>query len=103
MMDKRAAHSYWVMQCPVISTGHLTADVAARFAEAMPGGEFFYGLYHAPTTHGGFVACPDETVLDDEVPRCLRDCMRWAMREGFEWLRFDADGDQIGELTVYEW
>lgn len=27
----------------------------------------------------------------------------WAEREGFEWVRFDADGDQIGELTVYEW
>lgn len=106
-MNKRVEKDYWVMRVPVISTAHLTENVARELAETLPG-EDFYGFYNAVTPHGGFIACGEE--IDDgfnspliDTPKCLRDCLRWANREGFEWIRFDADGDQVGELTIYEW
>ena len=103
-MNKRAETDYWVMRVPVISTAHITEDVARELAETLPG-EDFYGLLNAVTPFGGFVACDDPDYPSDmpPLPKCLRDCFNWAVDEGFEWIRFDADGDQIGELTVYEW
>lgn len=107
-MNKRAETDYWVMRVPVISTAHLTEDVARELSETLPG-EDFHGLLNAVTPFGGFVACDDPDSPGDlggeigPLPKCLRDCFRWANREGFEWVRFDADGDQIGELPVYEW
>lgn len=102
MNDKRAETGYWVMRCPVISTAHMTEDVAQELADTLPGEDVF-GCYCAVTGHGGFVRAPDDEAEFESLPVSLRDCLRWAKREGFEWLRFDADGDQIGELTVYEW
>ncbi len=98
----------WVMHIPVITTAHLTQEVAQALAEVLPG-EDFYGLYCAVTAHGGFVAFGELGPMDLlELPKCLADVARWARRTGtpeecWEWVRFDADGDQIGELTVYEW
>ena len=103
-MNKRAEKDYWVMRVPVISTAHLTEDVACELAETLPC-EDFYGLLHAGTPFGGFVACddPDPPPTMEPLPKCLHDCFTWACDEGFEWIRFDAEGDQIGELPVYEW
>ena len=95
---------YWVLQAPVISSEHLTENVAQELRDLLPG-EDFYGFLAAVTPFGGFIACddPDAPSTEPPLPQCLRDCFRWANNEGFEWVRFDADGDQIGELTVYEW
>lgn len=101
--DSQAAKpSYWVMQCPVISTGHLTAELGKKLSELLPG-EDFHGFVAAVTPFGGFIACSDEGSLDNEVPACLADALRWCLKEGFEWLRFDSDGDFIPELTTYDW
>lgn len=107
MTDKRDSHGYWVMQCPVISTAHVTAEVGEAMRNAPPHLDenpgALYGLYYAITMHGAFIACPDDTVLDSEVPKCLRDCFRWAQSEGLEWIRFDCEGDFIPELPEYDW
>lgn len=101
-MSKRAQRGCWVMQCPVISTGHVPEDVRDAMLEA-PGKDSFYGLYHAPTEHGCFVACPDDLGVQEALPIPLRNCVAWAIRNGFKWLRFDADGDLIPELKTYDW
>lgn len=102
-MNKRATRGYWTMELPVISTGHLTEEVAEALSKVLPG-EDFYGYYCAVTGHGGFVHFGDlEADERGNLPACLRDVAEWAEREEFEWVRFDSDGDRIEGLPYYEW
>lgn len=100
-MGKRDERGYWVMKCPVLTTGHLTGDVAAGLTEVLPG-EDFHGLDVMIGAFGAMVRCVDEEEVLKSVPACLRTALAWAIAEGFDWVRFDAEGDQIGDLTVYE-
>ncbi len=50
---------------------------------------------------GYFVAVPDE--LDDDMPKCLRDCCKFAQENGADWIMFDCDVNTISDLPVYGW
>lgn len=92
----------WVMHVPVLSTGHLTYKTAN--AEITPDHNGPGDLLTIRFPEGFLVFCSDESVLVDiDVPGDLRACLKWAQTNGYEWLRFDSAGDQVGELPVYEW
>lgn len=101
-MSEQEVHAYWVMRCPMITTAHLTQDVAQALADTPPG-EDFYGAPCMIGSHGGMICTSASLVLSSDAPESLRRVVAWARREGFDWLRVDADGDQIGELMIYEW
>ncbi|WP_267122693.1 hypothetical protein [Xanthomonas sacchari] len=100
-MRKQHERGYWVIECPVITTAHLTYEAAEILAQTLPGEDFF-GAPCMIGSHGGAIGCSDAVRLDGCAPKCVRDVISWGRHEGFDWIRLDADGDQIGELTVYD-
>lgn len=98
---------YWTMHIPVISTAHLTMEIAAEMTALLPG-EDLYGLECAVTAFGAFVRFPeDHEALEDtpDLPTCLRDVAVWVIGRQQEcaWVRFDRDGDVRDGLPVYDW
>lgn len=93
----------WVMQAPVLSTGHLTQATMERLSQNST-----IGLYVIAYDGGAFVFCSDASLLhgaagDDKAPDDLAACLRWAMDRGYEWIRFDADGSTVEALPTYQW
>ena len=94
----------WVMQAPVLSTGHLTQATMERLSQDNNA----FGLYTITYDKGVFVFCSDASCLqgaadDDKAPDDLAACFRWAMGRGYEWSRFDADGSTVEALPTYRW
>ena len=101
-MNKRNANGYWTMSAPVISEGHLAEEVHEAMMETLPG-EDFHGALCMIGSHGALVRCDDLELLPSDTPACLRNALEWAKGEGFEWVRFDTDGDVIPGLELFEW
>jgi len=90
------------MHAPVISDLHLRTATHAKISQA---GNVF-GLHRFVYDRGVFVFACEETALQthaeyEDIPSDLAGCFRWAWGEGFEWIRFDADGDLISGLSVF--
>jgi len=88
----------WIMSVPVISTAHLPADVYQRLAEIMEEA-------HMATMKGGCgdLLCIDENDLDEKEDPELFAVVSYFRGKGYDYLRFDADGDVIGDLPVWDW
>lgn len=93
------------MQAPVISNWHLKPATLDALQASSPNHPNEFGFYILLTDCGAMVYCSDAAELDGdpEVPEDLRACLAWNIRQGFEWIRFDAAGDVIDELPQYDW
>lgn len=92
---------------PVISTAHITREVADRLdsrrqqwcaCATYPDVGFFLYL-DEPYSPGG-----------DPVPQCLLDILDWRMRleregklDNSHWVRLDCDADLVDDLPTYDW
>ena len=96
-----------VHNIPVISTSHLTKDVAARLdqdASTWCGGAGYQGC-------GYFLYLDEPSAPEAEsVPQCLLDIRDWRMQlekegklDNSRWVRLDWDADTVDGLRVYEW
>lgn len=95
--------SFQVMHAPVISDIHLDAATRVKLLQDRN----VFGLRRFVYDQGVFVFASDETTLHthvdyEDIPSDLADCFRWAWAEGFEWIRFDSDGDVVASLSVFE-
>ncbi len=102
MNKKKRAYKGWVMKAPVISTGHLTRATADELGCHPPQQDNAFDVIAIPTGYGVMVHCKSASELAGAPPD-LRRCGTWARKFGFDWLRFDADGDVVAELPWYEW
>lgn len=90
----------WIMRVPVISTRHIQESTMRAITEQ----DENLPTVACPTPWGAFVGV-GQTEQDDanlEYPD-LFPVFTWAERSGYEWVRFDAEGDDIDDLPVYEW
>jgi hypothetical protein len=89
------------MQIPVISTEHLTKEVADALTAQ---GDSNPWVICAPYEYGYFLWVSHDN--DDEVgmPQCLRD-IRDALDAGGTgvWVRLDSDANPIQNAPVYQW
>lgn len=92
----------WIMRAPVISTRHLNQKVVKDLAADPPGFNELSGLFVLPAPDGLLVYASDIQEIND-LPDELQACLRWSITHGFEWLRFDADGDVIEGLQTFDW
>ena len=90
---------------PVISTAHLTADVAERLAE---GGTHWCPCASWP--NGFFMFLDELEDGEEEVPQCLLDIRNWLRAyeksnvvDNSRWVRLDSDGAHAEGLPVYDW
>lgn len=79
---------------PVISTIHMpgTNAIADLMAMDLPAANWMYG---------GFVLVTQE-IDASEATAWLRPISEWAIRNGFDWVRFDCDGEQVVGLPKFE-
>lgn len=97
-----------VMRLPVLSTAHLTAEEGARHSADWPthclesehGFVVYFGTFYqlreSIEVHAG---APDAC----EQWAGFLHCAKWAEARGFEWIRFDSDGEKRDDLHAYEW
>ena len=94
---------FQVMHAPVISAAHLEKATRIKLSEDRN----VFDLYRFVYDHGVFVFASAEADLISR-PNCedistdLASCFRWAWKEGFEWIRFDIDGDVIYSLPMFD-
>ncbi len=95
---------YWIIHIPVISTAHITQEIAAEMSKLLPGEEL-YGLDCAVAPFGAFVRFPEDLDELPDLPECLRAIATWAWSQPQEyaWVRIDQDGDVRDGLPVYDW
>lgn len=92
---------------PVISTAHITEEVAQQLAR----NPYRWCAGAAFSDSGFFLFLDDPTPeLGDEVPQCLLDIRDWRMkleREGkldnSRWVRLDRDAELADDLPTYDW
>lgn len=91
---------------PVISTAHLTREVADRLD-----GEHQSWCACAVYRDVGFFLFLDEPNDGDEpVPQCLLDIRDWRMKleqegrlDNSRWVRLDCDAEVVEGLPTYDW
>jgi len=44
----------------------------------------------------------EEEAIDGTLPDDLLAVVNYASREGFDWIKFDADGERYDKLPIYE-
>ncbi len=90
----------WVMRAVVINNGHLPEEEFNRLRNTWA--EEFRDVQNF---NDGMIVYTGEDVdsIDDEYPEDLKNCIRWAIEQGFTHVRFDPDGEVIPELTDYGW
>lgn len=84
-----------IMTCPVISTGHLTAETRTELDENNGGCSFMSGPY-------GWMFYVQQDGDFDNMPGDLAVVMVWARANGWQWVRFDVDADVVPELPYFE-
>lgn len=94
---------FQVMHAPVISAAHLDKTTRIKLSEDRNA----FDLYRFVYDHGVFVFASTEADLlsrpnCEDIPTDLAECFRWAWQEGFEWIRFDTDGDVIGSIPLFD-
>ena len=90
---------------PVISTPHLTVDVAEALTNQRnnnpwaPCADWEHGFFLCLERIGRHCGEPVA------APRCLSDIREWLIDNGFNscWVRLDSDGPTVGDLPSYEW
>ena len=54
--------------------------------------------------YGWFVlVCGWDDDPDANIPEDLKDCLEFASRHGYDWIMFDPEEDEVGELSTYHW
>ena len=93
-----------------LSAGHLTPEtrealintsVQGRMASGWPAlsiGEYEYGWFVTVPP----LDIPGVGAQMHNLPRDLRECLFYAFQQGAELIRFDADGDECGDITFYQ-
>lgn len=99
---------------PVISTAHLTREVAERLSKE---GNNNPWCPCASWEHGFFVHLDDleaRAVEGEPTPRCLIEIRDWMRKKNLsaingdlntraDWVRLDQDADTVNELNSYPW
>lgn len=88
-----------VHQIPVISTSHLTREVAEQLTRERDKNPW---CTCAAWEHGYFLYLDE---LPEGAPKCLEDICQWLKKHSFTacWVRLDCDGAPQEDLPTYDW
>lgn len=89
-----------IHRMPVISTGHLTEEVAKQLTT--DGGMKHRWCSCAPWTFGYFIHLDEP---DEDAPQCLKDIRAWMLKHSIRggWVLLDQDAEQMEDLPTYDW
>jgi hypothetical protein len=91
----------WTITLPVVTTAHISRAtcVALENRAAIAG-----VMESASYSHGFFVRFNFEPI--DDMAKLLPDIAAlrcWALRRKHDWVRIDADGDEVDGLPKFDW
>lgn len=86
----------WILTVPVISTAHLREETYARLL-----GEIAWGRRAGAISGEQCWVFVGENTNDEGCE--LHGVCAWAREEGYEYVRFDGNGDRIESLPTYNW
>lgn len=103
-----------LISLPVISTSHLTQEVAATLT-ALGNGNAWVPCAAWP--YGFFISLKtieDKVAAGEEIPRCLQDIAAWLKTKDLPcsasghtwngtWVQLDQAVDAVDELPTYSW
>lgn len=97
---KQATTTYQYLD---LSTGHLSEETMDWINEASPNRSHCSGLSIAPYEYGAFVSVPGEgdSIDDLECSEDLKEVLRFAMGQGCDVVRLDADAGYLSELPMF--
>jgi hypothetical protein len=85
----------WVLTIPVISTVHITEEADAYLRKSNTG-----DLKNAVASwEGGYFVY----IGGCEQHEGLSAVFDWALKNDYDWIRLDRDGDIVPELPQYKW
>lgn len=91
------------MLMPVVSTGHLTKDVADRLTSL---GDTNDWVICAPYENGFFLWISHDQDAELGMPQCLKDVRdavsKYVPNSLGIWVRLDCDGGEV-DAPIYEW
>lgn len=92
---------------PVISTVHLTKEVAEALTEKGSANDW---CCCAPWEFGYFIFLDDLESCSHPVPQCLIDIRDWRMKlemtkklDNSRWVRLDGAAETVEGLPTYDW
>ena len=85
-----------ITKAPCLSTAHLKPETVIHIV-TLVGDNTMVAEYE----YGFFIYIGEEPVPG--WPEDLEAAAKLARDHGYTWLRFDADGDDVEGLVVYEW
>lgn len=86
----------------VLSTAHITEDVAEQLAD--PESALSEGYFPRPNSeYGWFIPILNAEDPMNPPPECLKRCLDLAREMGCKWLLLDRDGRRTGALKTFEW
>ena len=91
----------WMMQVRVLSFEHLTMDTANE--PITSNFEWVGGTYAVGMPEGLMLLVLSAVIGDLDLPDDLQTVVEWAHAAGYEWIRFDPDGDVEPSLPLYDW
>lgn len=85
-----------------ISIGHITKHTFDLMKDDNAG-VICYPAEEYSLICGFFIKVSDFEDYIDEIPRDLLACLKFAQKQGCDWLRMDCDYDRVSGLPVYDW
>lgn len=85
-----------------ISTGHVSKETAEWIEEQTTTRSFEGGVIAYMKGEYGWIVYVHEEVGDD-VPLDLVEVLVYARKKKCIWIMFDADGEQIKQLPMFDW
>ena len=82
-----------------LSTAHLTAE-AERWLEENEHTIPCYSKKFEYAIYGWFVFAEDHDL--NSYPKCIGDCIKFALQNGCDCIMFDCDEEPIAELPIYQ-
>jgi hypothetical protein len=97
-LSGKRPNTVWMTSLPVISTHHLSQETGTvTLAKGFP------WLQVAEYETGFYVKVDKYEDHFHEYPEDLRQVMAWATAQKFDWIRIDAEGDDVDGLPIYDW
>ena len=101
------ANEFDIAKLITLSTAHITDKTSVLLDKEWKENNFQIAVYDK-NGYGFFIYISEgtkEKAFDDssDLPKDLKDCIKFAVEKECEWLCLDCDAEPIDELPKYDW
>lgn len=87
-----------------ISTAHITEETDRKLQDESEVNNMCISVYDkAEYGYWIYIDPYDRLMCNENIPADLLNCIELARQNDCRWLCLDCDGEEVSELTTYEW